>query len=93
VQLQPWVGGKDLILHTIGLIGVEGARYRAIEFVRPAIDALSMDGRFTMANMAIEAGAKAGLFHVDSQTAAYVAARPAALHRPTPRTPTRPMPT
>lgn len=73
--LRPWVGGKDLILHTIGRIGVEGARYRAIEFVGPAIDALSMDGRFTMANMAIEAGAKAGLFHVDSQTAAYVAER------------------
>ena len=73
--LRPWVGGKDLILHTIGLIGVEGARYRAMEFVGPAIDALSMDGRFTMANMAIEAGAKAGLFHVDSKTEAYVSER------------------
>ena len=73
--LRPWVGGKDLILHTIGRIGVEGARYRAIEFVGAAIDGLSMDGRFTMANMAIEAGAKAGLFHVDDKTEAYVAER------------------
>lgn len=73
--LQPWVGGKDLILHTIGLIGVEGARYQAMEFVGPAIDALSMDGRLTMANMAIEAGAKAGLFHVDATTEAYVRPR------------------
>ncbi len=73
--LQPWVGGKDLILHTIGLIGVEGARYQAMEFVGPAIDALSMDGRLTMGNMAIEAGAKAGLFHVDATTEAYVRPR------------------
>lgn len=73
--LRPWVGGKDLILYTIGRIGVDGARYRAIEFVGPAIDALSMDGRLTMANMAIEAGAKAGLFHVDAKTEAYVSER------------------
>jgi len=73
--LRPWVGGKDLILHTIGIIGVEGARYQAIEFVGPAITSLSMDGRLTMANMAIEAGAKAGLFHVDATTEAYVAER------------------
>jgi len=73
--LQPWVGGKDLILHTIGLIGVEGARYQAMEFAGPAIDALSIDGRLTMANMAIEAGAKAGLFHVDATTEAYVKPR------------------
>jgi 3-isopropylmalate/(R)-2-methylmalate dehydratase large subunit len=73
--LQPWVGGKDLILHTIGLIGVEGARYQAMEFVGPAIDALSMDGRLTMGNMAIEAGAKAGLFLVDATTEAYVRPR------------------
>ena len=69
------MGGKDLILYTIGLIGVDGARYQAMEFTGPAIDALSMDGRLTMANMAIEAGAKAGLFHVDANTEAYVAAR------------------
>ncbi len=73
--LQPWVGGKDLILHTIGLIGVDGARYMAMEFSGPAIDALSMDGRFTMANMAIEAGGKAGLFAVDAETRAYVESR------------------
>jgi len=74
-ELQPWVGGKDLILHTIGQIGVAGARYMAIEFAGPAIDALSMEGRLTMANMAIEAGAKAGLFAVDDTTRAYVDGR------------------
>lgn len=73
--LQPWVGGKDLILYTIGLIGVSGALYHAMEFAGPAIDALSMAGRFTMANMAIEAGAKAGLFEVDGLTTAYVEGR------------------
>ena len=71
-QLNPWVGGKDLILYTIGKIGVSGAQYKAIEFAGPVIDALSMAGRFTMANMAIEAGAKAGLFAVDDATRAYV---------------------
>jgi len=73
--LKPWVGGKDLILHTIGLIGVDGALYQAIEFAGPSVDALPMDGRFTMANMAVEAGAKAGLFHVDARTEAYLSAR------------------
>lgn len=74
-QLRPWVGGKDLILYTIGQIGVSGAVYQAIEFAGPVIDTLSMDGRFTMANMAIEAGAKAGLFAVDTTTLAYVDGR------------------
>jgi 3-isopropylmalate/(R)-2-methylmalate dehydratase large subunit len=74
-QLLPWVGGKDLILHTIGHIGVDGALYAAIEFGGQAVDALSMAGRFTMANMAIEAGAKAGLFHVDEKAQAYVQPR------------------
>ena len=74
-ELQPWVGGKDLILYTIGLIGVSGARYRAMEFAGRAIDSLSMDGRLTMANMAIEAGAKTGLFAVDDVTRAYVDSR------------------
>lgn len=74
-KLQPWVGGKDLILYTIGKIGVGGALYKAIEFTGPTIDELSLAGRFTMANMAIEAGAKAGLFLVDDKTRAYVDAR------------------
>ena len=74
-QLQPWVGGKDLILYTIGQIGVSGARYKAIEFAGPAVESLSMAGRFTMANMAIEAGGKAGLFAVDDVTRSYVDGR------------------
>ncbi|MEE8389788.1 MAG: 3-isopropylmalate dehydratase large subunit [Anaerolineae bacterium] len=74
-ELQPWVGGKDLILYTIGKIGVSGARYKAIEFAGPTIDGLSMAGRFTMANMAIEAGGKAGLFAVDDATRVYVDGR------------------
>jgi len=73
--LKPWVGGKDLILHTIGLIGVSGARYKAMEFTGPTIEALPMADRFTMANMAIEAGAKTGLFAVDEETRAYVETR------------------
>jgi 3-isopropylmalate/(R)-2-methylmalate dehydratase large subunit len=74
-QLPKWVGGKDLILHTIGLIGVDGARYQAMEFTGEAVDNLSMDGRFTMSNMAIEAGGKAGLFAFDEKTQAYVEPR------------------
>jgi len=74
-KLKKWVGGKDLILYTIGDIGVDGALYSAIEFTGEAIDSLSMDGRFTMANMAIEAGAKAGLFPVDDKTLDYVKPR------------------
>ncbi len=71
-SLQKWVGGKDLILHTIGDIGVDGALYSVMEFTGEVIDYLPMDGRFTMANMAIEAGAKAGLFRVDGETLDYV---------------------
>jgi len=74
-RLRPWVGGKDLILYTIGRIGVSGALYKAIEFAGPVSDNLSMAGRFTMANMAIEAGGKAGLFAVDETTRAYVDGR------------------
>ena len=74
-QLQPWVSGKDLILHTIGLIGVDGARYRTMEFTGQTIENLPIDGRLTMANMAIEAGAKAGLFAVDAVTESYVRGR------------------
>jgi 3-isopropylmalate/(R)-2-methylmalate dehydratase large subunit len=64
-----------LILYTIGQIGVAGARYMAMEFAGPAVDALSIEGRLTMANMAIEAGAKTGLFAVDDVTRAYVDGR------------------
>jgi 3-isopropylmalate/(R)-2-methylmalate dehydratase large subunit len=74
-KLQPWVSGKDLILHTIGDIGVEGARYKAMEFCGEAIDDLSLEGRLTMANMAIEAGGKCGIFHPDTKTLEYVRAR------------------
>jgi 3-isopropylmalate/(R)-2-methylmalate dehydratase large subunit len=74
-KLGKWVGGKDLILYTIGGIGVDGALYSVMEFTGEAIDALPMDGRFTMANMAIEAGAKAGIFRVDGETKKYVKAR------------------
>jgi len=71
-KLPQWVGGKDLILYTIGEIGVDGALYSAMEFSGEAVDMLSMDGRFTMANMAIEAGAKVGIFAVDDRTREYV---------------------
>ena len=84
-QLKKWVGGKDLILYTIGDIGVDGALYSAMEFTGEAIDSLSMDGRLTMANMAIEAGAKAGLFPVDAKTIDYVkprAKRPYKVYQP-----------
>jgi 3-isopropylmalate/(R)-2-methylmalate dehydratase large subunit len=84
-KLGKWVGGKDLILYTIGDIGVDGAIYSVMEFVGEAIEALSMDGRFTMANMAIEAGAKAGVFRVDNKTLDYVrprARRPYKVYEP-----------
>ncbi len=74
-ELPAWVTGKDLILYTIGDIGVEGALYQAMEFTGPAIDNLSMDGRFTMANMAIEAGAKNGIIAPDQRTVDYVRGR------------------
>ena len=74
-SLGEWVGGKDLILYTIGNIGVDGALYSAMEFTGEAIDSLSMDGRFTMANMAVEAGAKAGMFRVDNKTQLYIKSR------------------
>ena len=72
--LPPYVTGKDLILWLIGRIGVDGARYQALEFAGSAIAAMGMDGRMTMANMAIEAGGKTGLFPVDETTLAYTRA-------------------
>ena len=73
--LQPWVSGKDVILHIIGMIGVDGALYKSMEFTGPGVSSLSMDDRFTIANMAIEAGAKNGIFPVDEKTEAYMAGR------------------
>lgn len=67
-----WVSGKDVILHIIGMIGVDGALYRSMEFVGDGIANLSMDDRFAMANMAIEAGAKNGIFPVDDLTIEYM---------------------
>lgn len=67
-----WVSGKDIILHIIGLIGVDGALYKSMEFTGEGIANLSMDDRFTMANMAIEAGAKNGIFPVDEKAVEYM---------------------
>ncbi|RAL69678.1 3-isopropylmalate dehydratase large subunit [Dehalococcoides mccartyi] len=74
-KLPKWIGGKDLILYTIGQTGVDGALYSAMFFCGEAIEALSMENRFTMSNMAIEAGGKAGLFRVDEKTLEYVTPR------------------
>lgn len=67
-----WLSGKDIILHIIGMIGVDGALYESMEFAGDGLKYLSMDDRFTMANMAIEAGAKNGIFPVDEKTIEYV---------------------
>ena len=67
-----WISGKDIILHIIGMIGVDGALYKSMEFVGDGIRYLSMDDRFTMANMAIEAGGKNGIFPVDDETIVYM---------------------
>ncbi len=69
---RKWLTGKDLILHIIGMIGVDGALYASMEYDGEAISALSMDSRFAIANMAIEAGAKNGIFKADEKTLAYV---------------------
>lgn len=71
-KFSKWVSGKDLILHIIGMIGVDGARYQSMEFVGEGIKGLTMDDRFTIANMAIEAGAKNGIFPVDDLAKAYM---------------------
>lgn len=73
-KLNKWVGGKDLILYTIGQIGVDGALYKAMEFSGPVIRKLEMDGRFSMSNMAIEAGARAGIIEPDEITFKYLRA-------------------
>ena len=73
-KLSKWVSGKDLILHTIGQIGVDGALYKVMEFSGSVIKRLDMDDRFTMCNMAIEAGGKTGVIEADSKTAKYMAA-------------------
>ena len=67
-----WISGKDVILHIIGMIGVDGALYKSMEFVGDGIRYLTMDDRFTIANMAIEAGGKNGIFPVDDLTRAYM---------------------
>lgn len=70
-KLNKWISGKDVILHIIGMIGVDGALYKSMEFVGDGVHSLSMDDRFSMANMAIEAGAKNGIFIVDNKTIEY----------------------
>jgi 3-isopropylmalate/(R)-2-methylmalate dehydratase large subunit len=88
-KLNPWVSGKDLILFTIGQIGVDGALYQAMEFCGETIGTLPMEGRFTMANMAIEAGGKSGIFDPDRITLQYVkkrAMRPYKLYHSDPDT-------
>jgi 3-isopropylmalate/(R)-2-methylmalate dehydratase large subunit len=74
-EFAPWVSGKDLILYIIGLIGVDGALYQAMEFTGPTIEALGMDDRMTICNMAIEAGGKSGIIAVDDTTRAYLDGR------------------
>ena len=74
-SLPKHVSGKDVILHLIGMIGVDGALYRSLEFTGDGVASLSMDDRFTISNMAIEAGAKNGIFPVDDKTLAYVSGR------------------
>lgn len=71
-SLAPWVSGKDVILHIIGMIGVDGALYQSMEFAGEGVASLSMDDRFAICNMAIEAGAKNGIFPVDDTTRAYM---------------------
>lgn len=86
-SLKPYVSGKDVILHIIGEIGVDGALYESMEFTGPGVASLSMDDRFTICNMAIEAGGKNGIFPVDGKTIAYEqehGAKPGKTYEPDP---------
>ena len=74
-KLGPYVSGKDVILHIIGKIGVDGALYKSMEFTGPGLASLTMDDRLCIANMAVEAGAKNGVFEVDEVTMAYIRSR------------------
>lgn len=74
-KLSPYVSGKDVVLHLIGMIGVDGALYQSLEFCGDGVASLEMDDRFTICNMAIEAGAKNGIFPVDEKTIAYLNGR------------------
>ena len=74
-KMKPWVSGKDVILHLIGEIGVDGALYQSLEFTGDGVSSIGMDGRLTIANMAIEAGAKNGIFPVDDICRAYLSER------------------
>ncbi len=74
-ELKPYVSGKDVILHIIGRIGVDGALYKSMEFTGPGLKGLTMDDRLCIANMAIEAGAKNGIFEVDEVTMDYIHGR------------------
>jgi len=85
--LRPGVSGKDVILHLIGLIGVDGALYQSLEYTGDGVASLSMDARLTIANMSIEAGAKNGIFPVDAVTEAYLkgrVSRPYTVYEPDP---------
>lgn len=79
---QKWVGGKDYALYVIGQLGVEGALYQSLEFSGEAVENLAMDGRFTLCNMAIEAGAKAGIVPYDGVTAGFMSQFPALKYEP-----------
>ena len=86
-SLSPWVSGKDVILHIIGKIGVDGALYKSMEFCGEGVSALSMSDRLCMANMAIEAGAKNGIFEYDEKTEEFlrqVGAKPARVYKADP---------